>query len=408
MYCANGQSIVERFHHSGTSIILKPNEIPVHPSPSSDDQKKDTADTKRKKSWPLITMVLEKGEQHISVRDFPDRFASAMYPELPNTTPLRVVELRKTSTKETINQALRRRRSVGLIELSEGSAEDGYWHFMSDTGSEIAGRSGGARKEKRKAVDTRLDNLAPNYVRDREDKPLPLTEDDKKALSEIWGNLPPLSLPKDEPAVRSYLEALYACPDTAWRKKWRLCVKFVDPFAERDRLWDSAVRECKDILRRAVDKGHVTLRSPRSRLAVASARADEGTDYFLTLDDIENGFAEQACVRVDFRKASSNDDKDAMPRDGAAEHLDWRVKAKSVADRIALELWKNGIRAISARAIHEKVAAELEKDATSFTMTGVPRAAEAVRVQGLRGWKFKRPMDDVLTWNMDKLDIDRK
>ena len=69
---------------------------------------------------------------------------------------------------------------------------------------------------------------------------------------------------------------------------------------------------------------------------------------------------------------------------------DWIEKAHEIAHKIALKRHGSGMCEISARNICKEVADELGKDSTTHGNRG-PRVADAVRTQGLKGWKFSPP-----------------
>jgi len=71
---------------------------------------------------------------------------------------------------------------------------------------------------------------------------------------------------------------------------------------------------------------------------------------------------------------------------------DWKVQARAIADKIALERWGRGEREITARNICEAVATELGKDSTTHGNRG-ERSSGTVRNQALKkeDWKFIPP-----------------
>ena len=69
---------------------------------------------------------------------------------------------------------------------------------------------------------------------------------------------------------------------------------------------------------------------------------------------------------------------------------DWRVKARTITDRVALERYTRGEREITARNICDAVATELGKDSTTHGNRG-QRSSGNVRNNVLKGWKFTPP-----------------
>jgi len=69
---------------------------------------------------------------------------------------------------------------------------------------------------------------------------------------------------------------------------------------------------------------------------------------------------------------------------------DWKVKARAIADRIALEKYDRGEREITARNICDAVATELAKDSTTHGIRG-ERSAGNIRNLAINGWKFIPP-----------------
>ncbi len=71
----------------------------------------------------------------------------------------------------------------------------------------------------------------------------------------------------------------------------------------------------------------------------------------------------------------------------SGEKLDWRAKAKELADTLGQERWDRGERQITARNICDAVQKELAKLKDCHGLQG-PRGASDVRNRGLKGWKF--------------------
>ena len=65
----------------------------------------------------------------------------------------------------------------------------------------------------------------------------------------------------------------------------------------------------------------------------------------------------------------------------------WTVKARTIANKIALEKYNRGEREITARNICDAVASELGKDPKNNGTRG-PRTAGNIRNVALKGWKF--------------------
>lgn len=110
--------------------------------------------------------------------------------------------------------------------------------------------------------------------------------------------------------------------------------------------------------------------------------------------------------RIEKRKAEITTELAAIDLDFANttnEHLpveshpvpEWIVKARALADTIALRKWRGGQQKITARDICGPVSVELAKgeagNPQKYHGTQGPRAANAVRNSALIGWKFQHP-----------------
>lgn len=69
---------------------------------------------------------------------------------------------------------------------------------------------------------------------------------------------------------------------------------------------------------------------------------------------------------------------------------DWIARARELAQAIGEEIWRVGVRQVTARGLSERVATELGKESRYHGMQG-PRSASNVRNSALKGWKFAPP-----------------
>lgn len=80
----------------------------------------------------------------------------------------------------------------------------------------------------------------------------------------------------------------------------------------------------------------------------------------------------------------------AKVKAGTTPGNDWKEKAHTIADELALKKYQRGEREITARNISDAVATELAKDSTTHGIRG-ERSAGSIRNQALKGWKFIPP-----------------
>lgn len=80
----------------------------------------------------------------------------------------------------------------------------------------------------------------------------------------------------------------------------------------------------------------------------------------------------------------------AKVKAGTTPGNDWKEKALTIADELALEKYQRGEREITARNISNAVATELAKDSTTHGIRG-ERSAGNIRNEALKGWKFIPP-----------------
>ncbi|MFX1684910.1 hypothetical protein [Paraburkholderia sp. A1RO-5L] len=77
-----------------------------------------------------------------------------------------------------------------------------------------------------------------------------------------------------------------------------------------------------------------------------------------------------------------------------SDDVDWRAKARYLAQRKGEEKWRRGERSISARSISPSVAAELAKPENKrYWGNRGHRSESNIRTEALKGWTFVPPVD---------------
>jgi hypothetical protein len=111
---------------------------------------------------------------------------------------------------------------------------------------------------------------------------------------------------------------------------------------------------------------------------------------------LPKGFREAAAMLLKPVTDIPDEDKsqkfavDAVTKDESPK--DWISKAQDKAQELGMAKWKMGIRQITARGMCEAVSTALADDQTTWGMQG-QRSSSSVRNEGLRGWKFKPPIE---------------
>jgi len=163
---------------------------------------------------------------------------------------------------------------------------------------------------------------------------------------------------------------------------WLAVEMMTDNFSDRWVLIDE--------LREDASNGRIPLfRKGRSckeyRLPLVLKESDE---YFW--DDL-NAWLKEKKPRIDFKftkPGAPAGEGEAVPVVTGGD--DWKVKARAIADKLALERHQRGEREITARNICDAVATELAKDSTTHGIRG-ERSAGSIRNLALKGWKFIPP-----------------
>jgi hypothetical protein len=86
----------------------------------------------------------------------------------------------------------------------------------------------------------------------------------------------------------------------------------------------------------------------------------------------------------------------AEPQENGSDAVDWKTKAREIADRIAQKRGGGPTKKISARNVSEAVAKELgeHKNPIYCSNRNVPYSESAVRTQALRGWQYPHKQVD--------------
>jgi len=228
----------------------------------------------KKGATRLVELVQPTGAEKVLVSEIPELLATALYPEIPENTPQRVDDIAKVSSRQTSGERI----NLGIKREPPGE------QFQRPTGY---CRLQIVPSRKRSPLPISPDQLI--YVQVSDNAVLPLDDSDKKKLAAVWRKLPALDFPIDETAWQKYLLADQndvSEPWRSWRRNWCLCMKVVNPFAERQISWSASLAECTELVREAVEQKKIIPRSPVTGLPISLSQSQRVSDCFITADDL--------------------------------------------------------------------------------------------------------------------------
>ena len=169
-------------------------------------------------------IVLTSQTNHVTVRDIPELFATALHSGVNENAPKQVIEIEKMPLTE---------------ENTLQWCGEGCQAF-----------------------------------------PVSLKQDDIKLL---WADLPPLVLPMDEAKWEPYRVAYEQFNIT----DWQLITVMRTPYFHQCILWHATVAEYKNEVKKAVYKGELIPRSPLTVLPVPDAIGEQLQDAFVTIENLK-------------------------------------------------------------------------------------------------------------------------